>query len=560
MMNTWIKFFKQKGRVFKTPFQSTESRATYFLNFQKFIQNYFLAIISGVLVGTSYIPFPPWAVLFCYAPLWISIVSTSPNIKKTFWAAWLTQFILSLIGFYWIAYTAHEFAQIPWVFSSMALLIFACLMHLYIPIAATVSIWLKKRFSLSVASTLLTVALLHSLLERVWPSIFEWNLGYTLLYSKIPAFQLADLVGFHGLSTIVLLINAWLACIWLNRRNLKSSLLQLTTLVALCIGLVVWGAKHGEIWNKTDRQIKISVIQANIGNSEKIYAEKGQGYQEYITRKFTSLSQKAFSDFPDTDIFVWPETAFPDFLDQHLLGRVHTNILANEMGPIGRPIITGAYSKDQKINLRNDQSTYNALFLVDSYGNSLDHPYHKTHLLAFGEFLPLSEQFPFLLKLFPFIANFGRGNGPEVMVWHFNGDTIYWGGQICYEGLYPAFTRGLVQKGADILVNTTNDSWFGMGSEPYQHLYLTLARAIEVRRPLVRSTNTGYSTAIQANGEIMQKSPLHIEWYGQFALNYQKNAPLTFYTNIGHKDWILLLVILALNLVTGALHARSRRS
>ncbi|WP_374033003.1 nitrilase-related carbon-nitrogen hydrolase [Bdellovibrio bacteriovorus] len=128
---------------------------------------------------------------------------------------------------------------------------------------------------------------------------------------------------------------------------------------------------------------------------------------------------------------------------------------------LGRPLITGAYSKDPKADEKQDTSTYNALFLVDQLGNNLDKPYRKTELLAFGEYLPLSEQFPFLLKLLPFVSNFGRGHGPEVMKWETPQGVIKWGGQICYEGLYPSFTRGLAEKGADILVNVTNDSWFG---------------------------------------------------------------------------------------------------
>lgn len=517
------------------------------------------AILSGIFVGTSYIPFPPWALLFCYAPLWLFAIQENRTVKDSLTAGWITQFILTLIGFHWIAYTSHEFGQLPWVVSILALLLFCAFMHLYIPAAVGLAVWLRRKFSLSAVQTLFTIALLHALFERHWPAIFEWHLGYTLLWAKIPAYHLADLVGFHGLSALILIFNAWLAFIWLQQSQAKRALTHLGALALLIMILIGWGTTRNQQWQTFDRNIRATVVQANIGNLEKIYAEKGRAYQETIAEKFLGMSQKALEMFPETDIFIWPETAFPDYLDDHLIQRKNAALLLERLRFMNRPLITGAYSKDLNSDARIENSTYNALFLVTPSEASSPAPYRKTELLAFGEYLPLSEQFPFLLELLPFVSNFGRGQGPSVLGWLHNNEMVNWGGQICYEGLYPKFTRGLAKNGADILVNVTNDSWFGYPFEPQQHLYMTLARAIEVRRPLVRSTNTGVSTAILANGDVLQKSPLHEEWTGEFVVKYRKNAPTTFYVLWGHYDWILILTALAALILTGALHARSRR-
>lgn len=535
-MKRWFQFFKQKAFIFCWP------------------------LLSGVFVGTSYIPFPPWALIFCYAPLWLFVTEENRSVKESFWAGWCTQFVLSLIGFHWIAYTAHEFGRLPWAVSYLALLLFCALMHLYIPAAVTAGAWLQKRFSLSRGVSLFIIALLHSLFERIWPVIFDWNLGYTFLWSKLPIYNLADIVGFLGLSSVVLLLNAWIAHIWTLQHLPRRALTHLGILVLTVAGLIGWGQWQAMAWKQFDREFKAIVVQANIGNLEKIYAEQGKGFEETITKKFLSLSGEALQKFPSADILIWPETAFPNYLDQHLLDRKMAKILIEGLSPMGKPLITGAYSRDPRADESKDQSTYNGLFLVDAQGNNLDKPYRKTQLLAFGEYLPLSEQLPFLLKLLPFISNFGRGPGPSVMTWQYKGEPLLWGGQICYEGLYPEFTRGLSEKGADVLVNVTNDSWFGKPFEPQQHLYMTLARAIEVRRPLIRSTNTGVSTAILANGDVLQKSPLHEEWTGEFVIKYRKDAPQTFYVRWGHWDWVLLLIALFILLTTGALHARSRRS
>ena len=117
---------------------------------------------------------------------------------------------------------------------------------------------------------------------------------------------------------------------------------------------------------------------------------------------------------------------------------------------------------------------------------------------------------------------------------------IKYGPQICYEGLYPWFTVELAKKGAQIIGNVTNDSWFGEKFEPYQHLYMTLARAIEVRRPLIRATNTGITTGISAAGELFQRSPQNQEWEGSFEIPYMKNPPHTFFETMDAL-WVWIL-------------------
>ncbi|RYZ80208.1 MAG: apolipoprotein N-acyltransferase, partial [Proteobacteria bacterium] len=229
-----------------------------------------------------------------------------------------------------------------------------------------------------------------------------------------------------------------------------------------------------------------------------------------------------------------------------------------KLRPLGKTLLTGAYSKDLP-GAANPRLTYNSLFLVDSEARSVSPPYHKTYLLAYGEYFPFSDQFPILLKWFPFISNFGRGQGPSILNYpHPEGD-IRIGGQVCYEGLYPEFTRGLAEKNADVLANVTNDSWFGRTFEPKQHLYMTLGRAIEVRRPLIRSTNTGVSTVILADGTVLQQSPLHEEWFGTYDLRMKKNAPTTDFVLWGHYTWVILVLAFLEILIKGMRNARTHR-
>jgi len=521
-------------------------------------KSYPWAILSGALIGSTYIPFPPWAILFCYAPLWASLIKKNSSAKEAFVAGWLTQLTLTLIGFHWIAHTAHEFGGFPWILAVITLLLFSSLMHVYIPCAAAVAVLLRQKFKLSPLASVFVFALTLSLTERLWPSLFPWNLGYTLLWGRLPLFHWADTVGFLGLSTIVLLINALISWSLLTTGPKRW--------VAAGAGLLVFGvlnvtgAIHGEKWKSTDSQVRFLAIQANIGNMEKVYAEQGKAYQGHIIQKFLSESKKALQIFPESEILIWPETAIPAYMDNSQKENKYSKMMADGLKEIKKPLLSGAYSKDANI-ADPERSVFNALFLLDSEGRELSPAYRKTHLLAFGEYLPLSETFPILLKWLPFISNFGRGQGPEILSWPRTPEApVHIGGQVCYEGLYPEFSRGLSLKGAHILANVTNDSWFGSTFEPEQHLTMTLARAIETRRPLIRSTNTGITTGILASGELLPQSPIHQLWSGELVISYLKNPPQTWYVLFGHWDWLLWVLVLAALLFMGHRHARSAKS
>ena len=130
-------------------------------------------LLSGILVGTSYPPFLSWAVTFCWVPLWYSLI-TEEDLKRVFWKGWVTQFVLSMIGFHWVAHTAHAFGNLPWAVSILALLMFCAFMHLHIPLALVLAKWIdRKTHGLAPAPVFfLLCALLQSLIERFWPMIF----------------------------------------------------------------------------------------------------------------------------------------------------------------------------------------------------------------------------------------------------------------------------------------------------------------------------------------------------------------------------------------------------
>ena len=408
------------------------------------------AILSGVLVGTSYAPFPCWALLFCYTPLWLWATRLELNLRQVFWGAWVTQFILSLIGFHWVAFVTYEFGHIPWPLAFIALMIFCSLVHLYIPIALTLAVACGRSLKFSRIWILFLIPLFLNLMERFLPSLFPWHLGYPLYSSGIPLFQWADVVGFLGLSLLMLLCNAVIAVWWLNRKNFWLPVTLGLGLIALTLG----GTDHAKPWTQTDGVIPTLIVQGNIGNFEKEQVEQGQNYQDHIVDQFLALSRQGVEKNPATQLMIWPETAFPGNFDQRTLGFYEQQKVLQTLKALNLPLITGAYSTE--LNQQTGKSVFfKALAFLDSNGQLSGPLYRKTHLLAYGEYLPLSETFPILLTWVPTISNFGRGQGPQVFSLNIKNQTLRWGPQICYEGLYPEFSRKLARQGAQILVTLT---------------------------------------------------------------------------------------------------------
>lgn len=497
--------------------------------------DYLAVILSGIFVGTSFIPFYPWAIFFAWVPLWRYWVE-NPDPKKVFWSGWTTQFIFTLIGFHWVYNVAKEFGHLPLPVAILALLAFSTFANLQVPISGWLWSYLHKRYLFSRRQSFIILSLLLIVFEYFFPMIFPWNMGYTWYFADWPSYNWAEVFGFQGLSAITIFINL-LVVQFLEKRNQRKPTLAVTLAIAgLLLVLNFTGLELNKKWNSFDAKVSFLQVQANIGNFEKYAAERKGMFKDYILDRYIELSRKGLQSNPNTDIVLWPETAIPDRLDKLYQFAPYQQLLKSRIKELGKPVITGAYSQEP-----TSDKTYNAIFFFGSDGEQTVGPYRKNILLAFGEYFPGAEWFPKLKDLVPEISDFGRG--PGSMVIPFQG--LFIGPQICYEGLFPYYTRELLVKGAQILVNTTNDSWYDKVFEPQQHMYMTLGRAIEFRRPLVRVTNTGITTAVLSNGQILGKTPMNQEISQFVEIPYLKDPKHTFFERNGHLyPYFFLLITL----------------
>ncbi len=496
------------------------------------VKYYLLPILSGIFIGTSYIPFPPWAALFGFVPLWI-FWQRQTELKSVIFGGVVTAFVFTLIGFNWMTYLLHEFAHLPWAAAVVGMILYAIFAHLYVPLAGAIWFVIHRRYLCLPQLSLFLLAIITILSEAYSLTLFDWNFGYSWFGSGIPFYQLAELVGFSGLSAITLACNLPLYLAWQSRHERRGKVI-FGAVIGIFVLLNIGGLMLKARLSAPDAEFNVLMVQGNTDNSEKLAAEIGDGYGQSILNRYLSLTHDALNAHKNEkiDFVFWPETAFPTFLGERLTPQNdYPRQLSAFLSEHNVPLITGAYSVDEQEKLLT-----NSLFLLNEKGEITSPHYSKTILLAFGEYIPMEKWFPQLRNWLPPMGHFGRGQGATTLL-NLHGLKI--APHICYEGLFAYFSRDLANLGAQFIVNVTNDSWYGTWQQPYQHFYMTLARAVEFRRPVLRVTNTGISSVVLASGEILQRSPIHEKWTDVYRVPYLKNPPVTFY-----QQWFYLLPIL----------------
>ncbi len=497
---------------------------------------WFLPVLSGIFIGTSYIPFPPWASLFGFVPLWL-FWEQQTKLKFIVVGGLISSFVFTLIGFNWVTYLLHEFAHLPWWLAALSMCIFALLAHLFVTVAGVVWFVGKRRGYYAGWQSTLVLACLTALALELIPMLFKWNLGYAWYGAAIPLYHLAEYIGFSGLSILTIIANAPLFYAWKNRQDKKGKIILIRVGMVFVL-LNVLGLSTKAFLPAPNAVFHPLLVQANIGNTEKMAAELGEDFYTKIIQQYKAVTDKGLQENTGKpiDFILWSETAFPSLLNKPYQGHYLVQQLQQYINQHKVALITGAYGKEPQTGLIT-----NSLFVINHQGEIHPSYYSKTILLAFGEYLPGEQWFPAIRQFLPMVGNFGRGHGPTTLL---TLKDYKMGPQICYESLFPEFSIALADLGAQFIVNVTNDSWYGQWQEPYQHLIMTLARAVEIRRPLVRVTNTGISTVVLASGEILAQSPMHQAWSGYYSVPYLTQPKATFYQKHTHLLPIILFIIL----------------
>ena len=265
----------------------------YKLAFLSFFKTYKLAFLSGVLIGCSFIPFPFFSLLFCFVPLWLFIYKQN-SLRQILIACFITQFIMTAIGFNWMLYTFHFFGGMNWFVSVILLLLFCATANAYILIAGWLWFVLVKKNSLSsVPAKLILFPLLFSVFHSLTPTLFSWNMGYPWFWGGLWGAQTAEIWGFRFLSTLGYVFNLLFVVVYhhlskTNSNRLKSFSLDkigvkaLSGIACLFLFLNAFGWYLNKRLPDPDGSLNVILIQHNISS-------KGQD-----PKPFKTLQQKAF--------------------------------------------------------------------------------------------------------------------------------------------------------------------------------------------------------------------------------------------------------------------------
>ncbi len=518
----------------------------------------------------------------------------APSRKAAFLRGWLSGLIGLCSTLYWLALPIHEVGGLPYVLAAPCVVLLSMYLACYPALFSLASQGLDRTFArpddagFSVRGLLapLCCGLAYGGLEVTCGTLFTgfpWVSLSTAFVPWSPWVQGASLIGAYALSALLAAGACFLAaaCTAVGVARFANILAGLVLLAAL----PAYGAYRLSFAppQESGPELSVLMVQGNIDQNQKWVPE----FQQHTVQHYIDLSEKALAEAaaktppPKVQLVLWPETAMPFYFQSDTLytDQLRKFALAHN---VNLAFGTLGYSRSN-----GQRSLYNRLQFLSPRGISVGW-YDKQHLVPFGEYLPGIVSFEFLQKILQGI-DFSSGtvsvpvqialpvappdpladaplpplvNGqPQVMTPDSGisapdaAPRLSLGALICYEGIFPELAQTRVTHGAEILVTISNDAWFGKTAAPAQHLHLIAMRAVEQARPIVRSTNTGYTAVISPIGRITLQGGLFADQ--TFIASVRPVAETTLYHSL-HPLPEAVLALAALASVCLALFRKRR--
>ena len=488
-----------------------------------------LALLAGAVLPLAYAPAGLYPLaLIAPALLFRLLLDT----RRNAWRGYLFGVGFFGVGVSWVAVSMYRFSGMGAVVSVLATLLFVLFLALFPALLG----WAQRRFAARLAEPVQLLLFLPAawvLLEWVRGWIFTGFPWLLLGYSQTdsPLRGLAPVLGVYGMSWAVAFSAGLLVLLWrgMGSAGKRRQLMALATFAGLWLsaGLltrVEWSEPAG-------RPITASLIQGNVPQNLKWRADQRGRTIDLYTR----LSREHWRD---SDVVVWPETALPAYYHQ---AEQYLRSLAGEANGDGADLVLG-------LPVLTDPEAGRYFNSVVRVGKTPEF-YYKSHLVPFGEYIPLKRALGGLLDLLHVpMADFSRWEGKQALL-DVAGHKA--GVSICYEDAFgEEVIRGLPK--AELLINVSNDAWFGDSLAPHQHLQMARLRAMETARPMLRATNNGVSALIDHHGRLLATSPQ----FQVFVLRGQVQARrgATPYVLTGNTP--VLLFLLAAFVTTAVLRRR----
>ena len=493
-----------------------------------------LAYAGAVLSGLLYwLAFPgkadtSWHGLLAFvafAPFWIAVQGQAP--RRALWLGVTTGATMNLAGFYWLLDMLRTFSGFP----TPVCMVFVILVCIYQGGRLGLMGWLYARAAARGWPRVLVFLAAFAASELLYPLLFPWYFAATT--HSLPALsQTAELGGPILVGLVLVAANVALAeplLARLERRAIDAITMVLpAAAVGLSLAFSAWRIPAVDRVAQASEPVHVGLVQGNMALIQK-REDPAEGLRRHL-RLTNELKARG------VELVVWSESSvtFP------VPERAYKYIMRDKFArTLGIPAIFGGviYRVDP-----DRERWYNTALSTNARGE-ITARYDKEYLLAFGEYLPFGDLIPKLYEWSPNSGKFSAGTTLDPMLVTLRGVEHKVSALICYEDILPTFTNKVVRAASpELLVNMTNDAWFGDTSEPWEHLALAQLRAIEHRRYLVRSTNSGISAFIDPVGRVM----LHTDAFELEArdaiVHFMKSA--TVYEAVGDVPWWIVSALI----------------
>ncbi len=488
----------------------------------------FAYFISGTLLMLSFAPAAQfWLAPLLVAPLLISALYSTP--RNAAWHGFYCGCGLFLAGTHWFYVSIHVFGEAPLWVAIFLLVGLVLIMGLYY--AATA--WTICRLAGGGLTLFVVIApavwVLVEWLRGWFLSGFPWmTLGYSQIDSPLAGF--APVAGVYGVSLALLLsATALLAAVLsIAQRRAKFAVLAIIPwLVGYALQQVEWTKPAG-------RAIRTTIVQGGVSQDQKWLPEQFP--------KTLTLYRNATLGGQDHELVVWPEVALPAAIDQveNYLASIDDELALNQQS-----LVLGILERDF-----STQAIYNSVLMLNGRDRQT---YRKRHLVPFGEYFPVPDFVRNWMRLMS-LPNTDMTPGDSVQPLLETASGAKLAVAICYEDAYGAEQLYALPE-ASMLINVSNDAWFGDTIAPHQHLEIARMRALEVGRYMVRATNNGVSAFVDNKGRILESGP-QFEFVAM-TLDIPPMSGLSPYSRVGNLPLVLGLFAIA---VARADRIRRRRN
>lgn len=464
------------------------------------------------------------------------------TVKQGILIAWVSGILWYLGTCYWIYPVMNGYGGLNAIAATLITMGYCLIMALHHGAFGGLVVLMARRSSLGNRKPLFLAPFFWVAIEYFRDRVtgVPWLPLGSAQVNNIPFARIAEVTGVYGLSFAVMLVNCAFAAGLLLYGRRRMNLLISATAAAIALQMGVFA--RPELFPASKEAV---LVQENVPVLDPVQWTPQLYDQTIGSLAQLSVQQKRPSS-DDPGLIIWPESPAPFFIDDPRLRPWLATIARDSNSFL---VIGSVGTADSKVP--GSQQLLNSALIVSPQGQFLGH-YDKIHLVPFGEYVPMQEYLFFAKKLTREVGDFARGT--ERKVFDIDGTRV--GVFICYESIFPDEVRQFTANGAQVLVNISNDGWYGNTGAPFQHLQMARMRAIENHRWLLIATNNGVTASIDPYGRIVKRLPRNVR--SAMMAPFSPEIETTFYVRNGDVfAWTCVVISILAIFVRPRIRART---